>query len=96
MKTIIPRLMFAAAAAAAALCFDVPASWAYGNAPWCAVIETGDGDVQWDCQYNSVEECRPNVLAGNRGTCGLNPDWQGVPAPPRFAYHRHRKHSARH
>jgi len=27
----------------------------------------------WDCQYRSIEECRPNVLAGNRGWCNPNP-----------------------
>jgi len=33
----------------------------------------GDGDAQWDCEYRSIEECRPNVLAGNRGWCNPNP-----------------------
>jgi hypothetical protein len=39
------------------------------EAPWCAVIADG----YWDCQYRSIEECRPNVLAGNRGWCNPNP-----------------------
>jgi hypothetical protein len=39
------------------------------EAPWCAVISEG----YWDCQYRSIEECRPNVLAGNRGWCNPNP-----------------------
>ena len=30
-------------------------------------------DVHWECIYRSVEECRPNVLAGNRGFCNPNP-----------------------
>jgi Protein of unknown function (DUF3551) len=42
------------------------------EAPWCAVISRGD-DVHWECQYRSLEECRPNVLAGNRGWCNPNP-----------------------
>src|SRR6516162_11394638 len=39
------------------------------QAKWCAVISEG----YWDCQYRSIEECRPNVLAGNRGWCNPNP-----------------------
>ena len=39
------------------------------EAPWCAVISDG----YWDCQYRSIAECRPNVLAGNRGWCNPNP-----------------------
>src|SRR4029077_8675099 len=39
------------------------------EAPWCAVILEG----YWDCQYRSIEECRPNVLAGNRGWCNPSP-----------------------
>ncbi len=42
------------------------------EAPWCAVVSRGD-DVHWDCQYRSIEECRPNVLSGNRGWCNPNP-----------------------
>lgn len=43
------------------------------EAPWCAVISTGEDSVYWDCQYRSFEECRPNVLAGNRGWCNPSP-----------------------
>ena len=43
------------------------------EAPWCAVVNTGTGNVVWDCSYRSIEACRPNVLAGNRGFCNLNP-----------------------
>ena len=70
---LIMQLMFVASVLAAALCFDIPASQAYGDAPWCAVVSGGAGDVMWDCQYRSIEECRPNVLAGNRGWCNANP-----------------------
>jgi len=44
----------------------------YQEAPWCAVLDMGKG-VYWDCQYRSFEQCRPTVLAGNRGWCNLNP-----------------------
>ena len=43
------------------------------EAPWCAVISTSEDSVYWDCQYRSFEECRPNVLAGNRGWCNPSP-----------------------
>jgi hypothetical protein len=52
------RLVIATAAAAAAIAtFRVPASFAFGNAPWCAVVNLGMGDVYWDCQYRTAEEC---------------------------------------
>jgi hypothetical protein len=45
------------------------------EAPWCAVNSGGDGDMHWDCQYRSFEECyrNGNVLAGNRGFCNPSP-----------------------
>jgi uncharacterized protein DUF3551 len=62
------------------------------EAPWCAVTSGGDGDMHWDCQYRSIEDCRPNVLAGNRGWCNQNPYFV---APGRTAEHRHRQRRAR-
>ncbi len=55
------------------------------EAPWCAVISTTDDSVYWDCQYSSFEQCRPNVLAGNRGWCNPNPAYVPVPEPKRKA-----------
>ena len=45
------------------------------NAPWCAVIDMGTGDVHWECQYSSFDDCyrRGNILAGNRGFCNQSP-----------------------
>jgi len=83
MRQTIMRLIFAATAAAAAICCDVSASHAYGDGPWCAVVNIGGGNVVWDCHYRSVEECRPNVIAGNRGFCNLNPAW-GQPKARRY------------
>jgi hypothetical protein len=68
MKTI-KRLVLAVAVSAAALCFNVPVSRAFEHGPWCSVVNTGTSNVTWDCQYNSIEECVPNVLSGNRGFC---------------------------
>ncbi len=61
-----------------------------GNAPWCAVQNLGSGDVIWDCEFQSVEQCQPAAIAGNRGFCNLNPAWpQYQPGPPPV---RHRKY----
>jgi len=81
------RLVFAFAAAVAIWCFAMPAGHAqsYGNAPWCAVQDLGAGDVVWDCEFRSAAECAPNVVAGNRGFCNINPYWTGpdpAQAPP--------------
>jgi hypothetical protein len=78
---ILLKMAFAAAIFTAFLaifvCFEVPASRAgqYGDSPWCAVENDGDRLV-WDCEYDSIEDCRPAVLSGNRGFCALNPYWR--------------------
>jgi hypothetical protein len=51
----------------------------YGPGPWCAVVNTGWGNMHWDCRYASLEQCRPNVLAGNRGFCNRNPSFASSP-----------------
>jgi len=80
------RTIFVAAAALAVV-FVGPRP-AKAQAPWCAVISMGTGDVHWDCQYHSFEDCyrRGNILAGNSGFC--NPS-------PYFAAGSTRKRSAR-
>jgi hypothetical protein len=79
--------------AAARLGFGVCAAYAgtMGNAPWCAVQSLGDGDVEWDCEFRTVEECVPNVIAGNRGFCNINPSFvaPAYGAPPRHYRKRH-------
>jgi hypothetical protein len=88
---IIIRLTFAAAlSSAAALAFGDSTGRASteGNAPWCAVVNQGAGNVMWECFYQTVAECTPNVLAGNRGFCQHNPYYQGSPAlSPRARSH---------
>jgi hypothetical protein len=86
VKTIM-RLTIAAAALAAAMCFNSPASQAFGDAPWCAVKSLGRGDVYWDCQYRTFEGCYPNALA-DRGFCNLNP-WPGPATSTTVAHPRH-------
>jgi hypothetical protein len=58
---------------------------AEGNAPWCAVLSMGYGNSVWDCRYVSVEHCRPNVVAGNRGFCV--PNYSVAPSPRRVRSH---------
>jgi hypothetical protein len=60
------RMIFATALVSVVFGLQPAAAQYYASAPWCAVIELGPGSVYWDCQYRSIEECRPNVLAGNR------------------------------
>ena len=71
VKTLA-QLTFGIATLAMATGFGSSSSRAYGDAPWCSVINL-QGDVYWNCQYRTVEECAPNVVAGNRGFCALNP-----------------------
>lgn len=83
MRKTAMRLLLTGAALAAAVCLEAPAAHAFGDAPWCAMIEGGDGAVYFDCQYQTVEECVPNILAGNRGSCNVNP-WPGPQAAPAY------------
>jgi hypothetical protein len=100
--TTMTRIVLALAAAAAVVCFDVPAARAQysGDAPWCAVVQIGTGGVHWDCYYQTVEACVPNVLAGNRGFCGQNPYYRPGSAPATYRVHHPRyqthKHSHQH
>jgi hypothetical protein len=93
------RQILAIAGAAACLCFGIQSGQAqtYGDAPWCAQIELGTGGQQFLCYYHSVEECAPHVLAGNRGTCSVNP-YYGTP-PSYTGYYGpavHPAHRTRH
>jgi hypothetical protein len=84
----LAKLTFGIAALAAATWFGTSSSRAYGDAPWCAV-KTLSGDVYWNCQYRTVEECTPNVIAGDRGFCALNP-WPGPSqvVPHKYQYQK--------
>jgi hypothetical protein len=86
------RIIVASAAGLLALLavmsFGPRAAQAY-EGPWCAVIDTGTGNIYWDCQYYSLEECQPHVLAGNRGFCNRNPRYHGYER--RYAPRRYRR-----
>jgi hypothetical protein len=84
------RLIAIAALAFAVMAIGPRPARAYNDAPWCAVINYGTGDVHWSCEYNTFEACYPNVLAGNRGFCNENPAYVGKPARARKTARRHR------
>ncbi len=71
---------------AAALSFSAPESHAstYGDEKWCAVTNDGGDAVNWDCEYDSVIDCEPAVVAANRGFCAINPYYRTLEssAPP--------------
>jgi hypothetical protein len=81
-----------AAVIAGGLGFSVPAGQAgtIGNAPWCAVQNLGAGDVVWDCEFLTIQQCKPQVIAGNGGFCNMNPAWPPYSFnPPPLHHHRH-------
>src|SRR5262245_50215112 len=85
-EAVMRRFLFAAAAFATAVVVGPHPGHAYSvNAPWCAVGNLGKGAWVARCVYGSVEACRPNVIAGNRGFCNTNPYWAGqlAASPPR-------------
>ena len=84
------RIIFAGLVALAAVVFGLQPAKAY-EAPWCAVTSGGDGDMHWDCQYRSIEECRPNVLAGNRGWCNPSPYFVAPYRPTEYRHSRQRQ-----
>jgi hypothetical protein len=91
-----PKMIFAAAVLAAVMGLNMPAGHAaaWRENPWCAVIDYGDGGVTLECNYRTFEECYPNVLAGNKGFCNLNPAGPGPQGAAPAAYHKPRKHHA--
>jgi hypothetical protein len=95
-EEIMPRMLLSIPVLAAIVGFGISPSRAqtYGEAPWCAVLQETDGEVIWQCYYRSVEDCRVNVIAGNRGSCNLNPYGPGPSAPQTAAPSTHRKRHA--
>ena len=94
MTNMTTRIALAAGVAAAASCLAMSPAVAgsYGEAPWCAVQNLGFGDVHWDCEFRSIEECQPHVIAGNRGFCNLNPRFVAAPAYAAPVRHHRKRH----
>ena len=66
------RVMFLAAAVAVALLINIRSIEAT-EGPWCASVNVGGGTEVQDCSMRSLEMCRREVIAGNRGSCYPNP-----------------------
>ena len=47
--------------------------------PYCAVTNTGFENMSENCYMRSLDACRTEVIAGNRGFCRPNPRY----VPPR-------------
>jgi hypothetical protein len=84
------RLTLAIAILAAGFCL-AGSAWAHGYGPWCAVVSAGPAELEWDCEYGSIEQCRPNVIAGNRGFCIPNPRWPDAKPAKTKAKVRHKR-----
>jgi hypothetical protein len=76
IREAIMRVTLAFALAAAAMLLNPPAANAVYQGPWCSV-ETGRGSGYYNCRMRTFEECRLEVVAGNRGFCTQNPNWPG-------------------
>jgi hypothetical protein len=74
------RVLTITGAVLIAISFEVSQAKAY-EGPWCAIQNFGSGSAYEDCQYATLEACRPHVLAGNRGFCNPNPRWVGTNPP---------------
>jgi hypothetical protein len=59
--------------AACVLLSGVPAAHAEG--PWCGVQQ--DGGPAWRCEFQTLEQCTQEMVAGARGYCNRNPRWTG-------------------
>jgi hypothetical protein len=66
------KSMFAFGIVAAVLCMNPRASHAYqtGDSKWCTVTNKGADSVQWECEYDTSDECAAAVA----GTGGWRPD----------------------
>jgi hypothetical protein len=66
-------------------------SHASDDAPWCAVLNLGM-DTRWDCRYRTAEECLPNLITGDRGSCSPNPygPASAAVAAPLKQHYKHR------
>ncbi len=53
MKTVM-RVAIIAAGFALGSIFGPSAARASGDAPWCAVMQLGEGAQAWDCQYETA------------------------------------------
>ena len=62
---------------------DPAAAYGYGEAPWCALYDIGEGSSQERCEFRDFESCRQEIAGGNRGFCNHNPRWTGQTGQPK-------------
>jgi hypothetical protein len=68
--------------------FGRPHSHIYQGA-WCGHQDTGGGNVDEDCSFDSFEHCRFAVMGVNNGFCTPNPAFVGRAYPVRKKKKRH-------
>jgi hypothetical protein len=81
MPTIPLKPLITFGIAATILCASEATSHAYqtGDAKWCLVSNKGADTMQWDCEYDSSDECaRDAAVTG--GFCAINPLWRADPS----------------
>ena len=82
------RLIFIVGTVAVAMLLELRISQT-AQMPWCAGTNTGDF-FHYNCTLPTYEMCVQEVIAGNRGFCGPNPNYRGpAVAPPRAKRKRH-------
>ena len=95
----MPRFLtaFVLAAATGAVFAAGPASAherVYAEAPWCAVVDTGFGNLSSNCSFWTFEACVPHVISGNRGFCDENPYFKGPIERQQWHHSRRASHHA--
>jgi hypothetical protein len=70
---------------------DPAAAYGYGEAPWCALYDIGEGSSQERCEFRDFESCRQEITGGNRGFCNPNPRWTGQAGQPKRRSPPHRQ-----
>jgi hypothetical protein len=76
------NLVFACGIAVTVLCVTAGTSDAYqtGDAKWCLVSNKGADSMQWDCEYDTSDDCAKDV-AVTGGFCAMNPLWRADQSP---------------
>jgi hypothetical protein len=74
-ESIMRASLVVSVAAAAALFAPGPSQARQG--PWCAGYSIGFSTWREDCSIPTLEMCRLETIAGNRGYCWPNPYWRG-------------------
>ena len=46
-----------------------------GDSQWCLVTNKGADSMQWECEYDTSNDCA-TAVAGTGGYCAINPFWQ--------------------